>query len=183
MTADDPAATHRPSIRTDLSLPYQDPEQRETSPNTLHRYARRDAEPFLAAHLLPDEPLPLPDLTPYLTALAMAETPAEVSAVTRRLVEATTPVLDHIAGHFVAIALWAGHEHRHTPQAVRLLRDAAHGVRLAPAQVTQADLENLRAHYTPPAVGPDEDRAVQPAAARPRSLGPSAASGPPRSRR
>ncbi|MFD7320602.1 hypothetical protein ACFV9D_05845 [Streptomyces sp. NPDC059875] len=166
-------------------MSHPDPEQHDggASPATLHRHARRDAEPFLAAHPLSDEPLPLPDLTPYLTALAEAHTPAEVSAVTRRLVDATTPLLDHIAGHFVAVALWASHEHRHTPQAVRLLRDAAHGVRSAPTQVTHADQENLRAHYAPPAVGPGEEQAVRPAAARPSPLGPSAASSPPRSRR
>ncbi|MFE3645903.1 hypothetical protein ACFXOM_33850 [Streptomyces sp. NPDC059169] len=164
-------------------MPYPDPEQHDASPSTLHRYARRDAEPFLAAHPFPHEPLPLPDLTPYLTALAEAETPAEVSAVTHRLVDATAPLLDHIAGHFVAVALWAGHEHRHTPQAVRLLRDAAHGVRSASTQVAQADLENLLAHYAPPAGSPGEEQPARPAAARPSPLGPSAASSPPRSRR
>ncbi|MFF6772778.1 hypothetical protein ACFY8W_04355 [Streptomyces sp. NPDC012637] len=168
-------------------MSHPDPEQHDGGavPATLHRHARRDAEPFLAAHPLPDEPLPLPDLTPYLTALAEAETPAEVSAVTRRLVETTTPVLDHIAGHFVAVALWAGHERRHTPQAVRLLRDAAHGVRSAPAQVIRADLENLLAHYAPPAIGPGEEQADRTAVSHPSSLGlgPSAASSPPPSRR
>ncbi|MFG3038066.1 hypothetical protein ACGFYZ_14265 [Streptomyces sp. NPDC048330] len=166
-------------------MSYPDAAQHDASPRTLHRYARRDAEPFLAAHPLPDEPLTLPDLTPYLTALSDATTPAEVSAVIRRLVEATTPVLDHIAGHFVAVALWAGHEHRHTPQAVHLLRDAAHGVRSAPAQVARADLENLRAHYTPPAEGPGEEQAHRTVVSRPSSLGlsPSAASSPPRPRR
>ncbi|MCP3821401.1 hypothetical protein NLX86_25885 [Streptomyces sp. A3M-1-3] len=166
-------------------MSHPDPEQHNdgASPSTLHRYARRDAEPFLAKHSLPDQPLPLPDLTPYLTALAAAETPAEVSAITDRLVGATAPLLDHIAGHFVATALWAGHEHSHTPQSVRLLRDAAHSVRSALIHVAQADLENLRAHYAPPALSPGEGHAVRPAAAHPSSPGPLAASSPPRSRR
>ncbi|MBB4984188.1 hypothetical protein GGE06_005134 [Streptomyces sp. SFB5A] len=99
-------------------IPGSEPHNGDAAPDALHRWARRDAEPFLAAHPLPDEPLPLPDLNPYLTALAEAETPAEVSAVTHQLFGATAPLLDHIASHFVALALWAGHEHRHTPKTV-----------------------------------------------------------------
>lgn len=115
----------------------------------LYRMARRDAEDFLAGHPLPGQPAPLPDLAPHLQALPAARTPAEVSVITHHLVGATAPVLDHIASHFTAVALWAGTEHQHTPQSVRLLREAAQGIRAALTKVAQADLENLRAHYTP----------------------------------
>ncbi|MFE0772191.1 hypothetical protein [Streptomyces sp. NPDC058861] len=116
-------------------------------PSTLRQYARRDAEPFLAAHLLPQNPLPLPDLTPFLTALSAAETPAEVSAINRHLAGATAPLLDHIAGHIVGVALWASQEHQHTPRARRLLREAARDIRTSLVKVAEADLENLRAQY------------------------------------
>lgn len=164
-------------------IPGSEPHTGGATPDALHRWARRDAEPFLAAHPLPDEPLPLPDLNPYLTVLAEAETPAEVSAVTQQLFGATAPLLDHIAGHFVALALWAGHGHRHTPEAANLLRDAGRSIRSALMQVAWADWENLRAHYAPPAVGPGEEQADRTAASRPSPPGPSAPSGPPRSRR
>jgi hypothetical protein len=46
----------------------------------LVRWASRDAEPFLAQHPLPKNPLPRPDLSLYLGALAAAATPAQASA-------------------------------------------------------------------------------------------------------
>ncbi|WP_208885186.1 hypothetical protein [Streptomyces sp. PBH53] len=134
-------------------------------PDDLYRMARRDAEPFLARHPLPHQPVDLPDLTPYLQALPNARTPAEVSAITHQLVAATAPVLDHIAGHFVTLALWAGTEHRHAPQSVRLLHQAAPSIRTALVKVAQADLENLRAHYTPPTAGA-EHAGARPATSR-----------------
>ncbi|MFE6457769.1 hypothetical protein ACFVP0_09950 [Streptomyces cinereoruber] len=126
-------------------------------PSTLHQYARRDAETFLAAHPLPQDPLPLPDLTPFLTALSAAETPAEVSVITRHLAGATAPLLDHIAGHIIGVALWAGQEHQHTPRARRLLREAARDIRTALVKVAEADLENLRAQYPAGAEAPTRD--------------------------
>ncbi|MFZ4189376.1 hypothetical protein [Streptomyces pseudogriseolus] len=129
--------------------------------------ARRDAETFLANHPLPDRPGPLPDLTPYLQALPAAKTPAEVSAITHQLVAATAPALDHIAGHFIAVALWASTEHRHTPQSVRLLREAALSIRTALVKVAQADLENLRAHYAPSTASAEPTRATAPTAPPP----------------
>ncbi|MET9013914.1 hypothetical protein ABZX74_23795 [Streptomyces olivaceoviridis] len=138
--------------------------------------ARRDAETFLGNHPLPDQPDPLPDLTPYLQALPAAKTPAEVSAITHQLVAATAPTLDHIASHFIAVALWAGTEHRHTPQSVRLLREAALSIRTALAKVAQADLENLRAHYAPPTTSSEPTRTTSPSATT--SSGPIAAAGP-----
>ncbi|MGW8697656.1 hypothetical protein ACWGOK_12135 [Streptomyces eurythermus] len=143
-------------------------------PGDLYRLARRDAEPFLAGHPLPDQPVALPDLTPYLQALPDARTPAEVSAITHQLVAATAPVLDHIAAHFVTLALWAGTEHRHTPQSVRLLREAAQTVRTALVKVAEADLENLRAHYTPPAAGPEHPGAGAPSSTATAAPAPSA---------
>ncbi|MFF5537843.1 hypothetical protein ACFY71_36180 [Streptomyces cinerochromogenes] len=134
----------------------------------LYRCARRDAENYLTKHPLPDTPAPLPDLTPYLHALTAAGTPAEASAITHQLVGATAPVLDHIASHFIALALWAGHEHRHTAQAVRLLREAAFKIRSALHNVAQADLDNLRAHYAPQAMSPAQVTAMpSPAPASP----------------
>ncbi|MEU3529090.1 hypothetical protein AB0E62_35425 [Streptomyces sp. NPDC038707] len=157
-------------------MPHQPPPRSpdHPEPGDLYRRARRDAEPFLAGHPLPGQPVALPDLTPYLQALPDARTPAEVSVLTHQLVAATAPVLDHIAGHFVTLALWAGTEHRHTPQSVRLLRQAAQTIRTALVKVAQADLENLRAHYTPPAAGTEHPGApsATATAARAPSAGP-----------
>ncbi|MFF5438849.1 hypothetical protein [Streptomyces achromogenes] len=143
-------------------------------PDDLYRRARRDAEPFLAGHPLPDQPVALPDLTPYLQALPDARTPVEVSAVTHQLVAATAPVLDHIASHFVTLALWAGTEHRHTPQSVRLLREAALRIRTALVKVAEADLENLRAHYTSPTTGTEHPGAGAPSSTATAAPAPSA---------
>ncbi|MFD8550161.1 hypothetical protein ACFV08_00830 [Streptomyces fradiae] len=133
-----------------------------TPPRVLRGCARRDAEAFLAEHPLPQEPLPLPGLTPFLSALAAAETPAEVSAITHHLARITEPVLDHIARHIVGIALWRGQEHRHTPQAQRLLREAAQSIRTAMVTVAEADLENLRAEYAPVPAPPSAARKPTP---------------------
>jgi hypothetical protein len=157
-------------------LPHHPPPRssERPEPGDLYRLARRDAAPFLAGHPLPDQPLALPDLTPYLQALPDARTPAEVSAITHHLVDATAPVLDHIAAHFVTLALWAGTEHRHTPQSVRLLREAAQTIRTALVKVAEADLENLRAHYTPPAAGPEHPGAGAPSSTATAAPAPSA---------
>ncbi|MFJ7164070.1 hypothetical protein ACIQUV_01020 [Streptomyces globosus] len=128
----------------------------------LRGYARRDAAAFLAEHPLPQEPLPLPVLTPFLSALGAAETPAEVSAVTHHLAGITAPVLDHIARHIVGVALWRGQDHRHTPQAQRLLREAAQSIRTAMEKVAEAELENLRAEYAPVPAPPSAARKPTP---------------------
>ncbi|WP_435058189.1 hypothetical protein [Streptomyces sp. bgisy060] len=133
-----------------------------TPPRVLRGYARRDAEAFLAEHPLPQEPLPLPGLTPFLSALAAAETPAEVSAITHQLAGITAPVLDHIARHIVGVALWRGQDHQHTPQAQRLLREAAQSIRAAMVKVAEADLENLRAEYAPSPEPPSAARTITP---------------------
>ncbi|WP_166520574.1 hypothetical protein [Streptomyces leeuwenhoekii] len=137
----------------------------------LYRMARRDAEDFLAGHPLPDQPAPLPDLTPHLQALPAARTPAEVSAITHQLVGATAPVLDHIASHFIALALWAGTEHQHTPQSGRLLREAAQGIRTALTKMAQADLENLRAYYAPTGTQADQASSAPSAPPAPENSG------------
>ncbi|MER5202205.1 hypothetical protein [Streptomyces sp. NPDC002825] len=133
-----------------------------TPPRVLRGYARRDAEAFLAEHPLPQEPLPLPVLTPFLSALGAAETPAEVSAITHHLAGITAPVLDHIARHIVGVALWRGQNHLHTPRAQRLLREAAQSIRTAVEKVAEADLENLRAEYAPAPEPPSAARRSTP---------------------
>jgi hypothetical protein len=160
---------------TEASLPHSPPPRSGSpEPDVLYRLARRDAEPFLAHHPLPGQPVALPDLSPYLQALPDARTPAEVSAVTHQLVAVTAPVLDHIAAHFVTLALWGGTEHRHTPQSVRLLREAALSIRTALTKVAEADLENLRAHYTPPAAGTEHPGVGAPSSTATAAPAPSA---------
>ncbi|MGX1759918.1 hypothetical protein ACWIG5_23925 [Streptomyces lydicus] len=128
----------------------------------LFRWARRDAEPFLAKHPLPNEPLPHPDLTPYLAALAAAETPAEVHAVTNRLIEAAEPALVAVSDYL--LATWRNQNRgaaKGSPP--KQLLEAA-GLCLSVLNLAeQADLTTLRAAYNPtPAVPspPDLDRPV-----------------------
>lgn len=80
------------------------------TPNDLKRWARRDAEVFLAEHPLPTEPLPTPDTAPFRAALAAAETPAEVSAVTRHFLHAAQPTL-HAVFDFLTTIAQRGDQH------------------------------------------------------------------------
>lgn len=77
----------------------------------------RDAKSFLADHPLPEQPLPAPDIAPYLDALAAAKTPAEVSAVTHRLLDAAQPALSAVSKVLVAIARWGGRSRSAEPGA------------------------------------------------------------------
>ncbi|WP_405889823.1 hypothetical protein OG427_07185 [Streptomyces sp. NBC_00133] len=72
----------------------------------LYRWARRDAKTFLAQQPLPGTPLPTPSARPYLAALNNARTPAEASAVTNALLDATEPVLEAIGTYLAAAAKW-----------------------------------------------------------------------------
>ncbi|MFD7320599.1 hypothetical protein ACFV9D_05830 [Streptomyces sp. NPDC059875] len=114
----------------------------------LLRWARRDAQPFLADHPLPAEPLPSPDLAPYLTALAAAETHAEVSAVTQRLLDAAEPVLRAVSDYLFAAAQWRG-QHRGAAKGSppKLLMEAASRSLSVAAIADEADLTTLRAVY------------------------------------
>ncbi|MFP8887614.1 hypothetical protein [Streptomyces mangrovi] len=127
------------------------------------RWARRDAEPFLARHPLPTEPLPVPGPAPYFAALAAAETSAEVSAVTQRFLDAAQSALSAVSDLLVAIARW-GDRHRFTEQgsAPKLLMEAASRSLSVPAIADEADLKTLRAEYDPAPTSPAESRSERP---------------------
>ncbi|XVV38392.1 hypothetical protein ACQPXT_34635 [Streptomyces sp. CA-100214] len=72
----------------------------------LKRWARRDAARFRTAHPLPDPSWQAPDLTPYLDALAAAQTPAEMDAVTDHVLDAAEPALRALSDYLVAAARW-----------------------------------------------------------------------------
>ncbi|MFB4420722.1 hypothetical protein C5F59_006470 [Streptomyces sp. QL37] len=123
----------------------------------LLRWARRDAKPFLAKHPLPDKPVPSPDLAPYLAALAAAQSPAEVSAVTQHLLDAAEPALRAVSKYLYAAAQWRG-QHRGAAKGSppKLLMEAASRSLSVAALADQADLTTLRATYDP---APAPDRA------------------------
>ncbi|MFD9715803.1 hypothetical protein [Streptomyces sp. NPDC059076] len=116
----------------------------------LLRWAKHDAEPFLAEHPLPEGPPPSPDLAPYLTALAAAETPAEAHAVTDRLMDAVEPVLRAASDYLLAAATVRG-QHRMAPAGSppRLLLDAASRSLSVLGIADEAGLLALRTHYDP----------------------------------
>ncbi|MFF5090379.1 hypothetical protein [Streptomyces niveus] len=121
----------------------------------LLRWARRDAEQFLEKHPLPAEPLPTPDLTPYLTALAAAQTPAEASAVTRHLLDAAEPVLRAVSDYLLAAGQWRGQNRGAKLDSPPKMLMAAAGRSLSVlALADAADLKALRAEYDP-APSPD----------------------------
>ncbi|GAA1160005.1 hypothetical protein GCM10009654_15250 [Streptomyces hebeiensis] len=116
----------------------------------LLRWAKRDAEPFLTQHPLPRQPLPVPDTAPYLAALAAAETPAEVSAVTQHLLDAAEPALRAVSDFLYAAAQW-GSRARRAPKGSpprMLLEAASRSLSVVPI-ADQADLACLRAVYDP----------------------------------
>lgn len=116
----------------------------------LLRWARRDAEPFLAEHPLPSEPLPAPDAAPYLAALAAARTPAEVSAITQHLLDAAHPALSTVSDLLMSIAQW-GNRHRGAEQGTppRMLLEAASRSLSVLGLADEADLTVLRDEYDP----------------------------------
>ncbi|MCC2275561.1 hypothetical protein LKL35_09015 [Streptomyces sp. ET3-23] len=116
----------------------------------LLRWAKRDAEPFLAQHPLPEQKLPGPDLRPYLDALAAAETPAQASAVTRHLLDAAEPVLQAVSDYLVAAARWRGQNRgAELGSPPKMLMAAASRSLSVLAIAHQADLAILRAAYDP----------------------------------
>ncbi|MEU4174771.1 hypothetical protein [Streptomyces sp. NPDC026589] len=123
------------------------------TPNDLKRWARRDAEVFLAEHPLPTEPLPTPDTAPFRAALAAAETPAEVSAVTRHFLHAAQPTL-HAVFDFLTTIAQRGDQHLSAGPGSppELLIRAANCAVAVLGISNEADLGALRAEYdTPPA--------------------------------
>ncbi|MFJ7423370.1 hypothetical protein ACIQXD_32910 [Streptomyces uncialis] len=125
----------------------------------LLRWARRDAEPLLSEHSLPEDPLPSPDLAPYLTALAGAATPAEAHAVTNRLLDATELVLRAVSDYLLAAAKWNGH-HRSAASGSppRLLMEAASRSLSVMGIADDAGMAALRAHYDPAPTPAASDR-------------------------
>ncbi|MYQ30088.1 hypothetical protein GTW65_03265 [Streptomyces sp. SID4956] len=116
----------------------------------LKRWAQRDAQPFRAAHPLPDQPWPAPDLTPYLDALAAAQTPAEIDAVTDHVLDAAEPALRALSDYLVAAARWK-QENRDAAKGSpsHLLMTAASRALSALALADEAGLNRLRAAYAP----------------------------------
>ncbi|MFF8925823.1 hypothetical protein ACF1AO_01000 [Streptomyces longwoodensis] len=116
----------------------------------LKRWARRDAQPFLDAHPLPDQPWPAPDLTPYLDALAAAQTPAEIEAVTEHVLDAAEPALRAVSDYLVAAARWR-RENRGAAKGSpsNLLMTAASRALSVLALADEAGLSRLRAAYDP----------------------------------
>ncbi|MEU1629246.1 hypothetical protein ABZ746_28805 [Streptomyces sp. NPDC020096] len=118
--------------------------------NDLLRWAKRDAEPFLAQHPLPEQNLPSLDLGPCLDALAAAETPAQASAVTRHLLDAAEPVLQAVSDYLLAAARWRGQNRSaELGSPPKMLMTAASRSLSVLAIADQADLAILRAAYDP----------------------------------
>ncbi|AZM56342.1 hypothetical protein DMA15_30230 [Streptomyces sp. WAC 01529] len=116
----------------------------------LLRWAKRDAEPFLAEHPLPDTPLPSPDLAPYHDALAAAETPAQASAVTQHLLDAAEPVLQAVSDYLLAAARWRDQHRGAEPDSPpKMLMAAASRSLDVLALAHRADLAILRTVYDP----------------------------------
>lgn len=116
----------------------------------LLRWAKRDAEPFLGQHPLPAQPPAALDPAPYLAALAAAESPAEVSAVTQHLLNAAEATLTAVSEVLVAIARRDGRNRfleLGTPP--RTLMNAASRSLSVLALADEADLAVLRAEYDP----------------------------------
>ncbi|MFF8918295.1 hypothetical protein ACF08M_34610 [Streptomyces sp. NPDC015032] len=139
----------------------------------LLRWARCDAEPFLAEHPLPSEPLPAPDAAPYLAALTAARTPAEVSAITQHLLEAAQPALSTVSDLLLSIAQW-GNRRRGAEQGTppKTLLEAASRSLSVLALADEADLTALRNEYDPAP-------APRPAPKTPPSLPPAPPAPPP----
>ncbi|MER7963771.1 hypothetical protein [Streptomyces ardesiacus] len=116
----------------------------------LKRWARRDAQPFRAAHPLPDQPWPAPDLTPYLDALAAAQTAAEIDAVTDHVLDAAEPALRALSDYLVAAAQWK-QENRDAAKGSpsHLLMTAASRALSVLALADEAGTNRLRATYDP----------------------------------
>ncbi|MEV4997449.1 hypothetical protein [Streptomyces niveus] len=117
--------------------------------------------------------LPTPDLTPYLTALTEAQTPAEASAVTRHLLDAAEPLLRAVSDYLLAAGQWRGQNRGAKPDSPpKMLMTAASRSLSVLGLADAADLAALRAEYDP-APTPDTPQAK-------RSLPPGPAEAPAR---
>ncbi|MFJ9979326.1 hypothetical protein [Streptomyces cyaneofuscatus] len=144
----------------------------------MKRWARRDAEPFRKAHPLPEGPWREPDFTPYLDALAAAQTPAEIEAVTERVLDAAEPTIRALSDYLVAAARWQNQNRDAAPGSpANLLMTAASRALSALALADEAGLGRLRAAYDP---APDSTPPTSPqpgATAAPPPVPPSAGPG------
>ncbi|MFJ4973600.1 hypothetical protein [Streptomyces sp. NPDC088755] len=116
----------------------------------LRRWSLRDSEQFLARHPLPSAPPPGLDPGPYAAALAAAEKPAEVSAVTQHLLDAVYPTVRELSNLLVDIARWEGRHRSAAPDSPpKMLMSAASRCLDALALADQADMRVLRDEYDP----------------------------------
>lgn len=116
----------------------------------LKRWARRDAEPFRETHPLPVGPWPALDLSPYLDALAAAQSPAEVETVTEHVLDAAEPTVRALADYLLAAARWQQQNRGAAPGSPsNLLMTAASRALSALAFADESGLRRLRAAYDP----------------------------------
>lgn len=90
----------------------------------------------------------MPDAAPYLSALAAAQTPAEVSAVTQHLLDAAHPALSAVSEILVNIARWNNRAVEHGTPPKQLMEAASRSLSVL-ALADQADLALLRDEYDP----------------------------------
>ncbi|MFH8991383.1 hypothetical protein [Streptomyces sp. NPDC017940] len=140
-------------------------------------WAKRDAEPFLGEHPLPDTPLPGPHLAPYHDALVAAQTPAQASAVTQHLLDAAEPVLQAVSDYLLSAARWRGQNRGAEPESPpKMLMAAASRSLDVLALAHRADLAILRAAYDP---APAPKARVNDPASTPPALPPAPPHAPP----
>ncbi len=141
----------------------------------LLRWARRDAEGYLAERSLPTgSPAPL-DTAAYRAALNEARTIAEVSAVTRHLIEVCRPVLESMGQVLSDIADWNGRYGKSEADSPsRKVMEAANRLVSTLWDAEAADLAALRATYDPAPTrpGPKPAPGLPPAPPEAPSSGP-----------
>ncbi|MFB8352968.1 hypothetical protein [Streptomyces niveus] len=119
--------------------------------------------------------MPTPDLTPYLTALTEAQTPAEASAVTRHLLDAAEPLLRAVSDYLLAAGQWRGQNRgaKLDSPPKMLMTSASHSLSVL-ALADAADLKALRAEYDPAPTPdtPQAERSLPPAPPKPPPAGP-----------
>ncbi|MEV8426439.1 hypothetical protein [Streptomyces niveus] len=117
----------------------------------------------------------MPDPAPYLAALAAAETPAEVSAITQHLIDAAQPALSTMSDLLANIAHWRNRRSYPEPGTPpRKLLEAASRSLSVLALADEADLAALRAEYdtAPTTDTPRAERSLPPAPPKSPPAGP-----------